>query len=372
MRVRLSSRLAAEIRYSELERTAELAHEALAEARQLGDPAVLAQTLDDCTFVQWTPSDPKGWIDLNLEVVERAREANDLDLEISGHKGCASGRLELGDFAGAQQAIRACDRIAHQFPTPYARWWSTVFRASRALMDGEWERAEELVLDSLRIADRIDAPEVAIEVQAQLVYLRTEQGRASEIETAVNEQVRRFPEQRTWSAAFARVLVASGRLEAAREAIRPLAERRFSDVPLDRGWFGTQALSADVVSRLGDERSAEWLAANLRPYSARTIVIGSAVYYGPVAHYLGLLAATRGDWDGAIGFFDAALAEERRVGARVFAARTSLACARALRSRGREVDRMRSAELTRKSLESAKKRRLVAVLREAEAYDVPV
>lgn len=365
LRIRISSRLAAELRYSERERTLTLAAQALAEARQLGDPAVLAQTLDDCTFIQWSPSDPGAWIDLNAEVVLHARTANDLDLAISGHKGCVSGTLEIGDLAGAQRAIRACERIARDVPTAYVRWWCTVFQASRALVEGELEVAEGLILESIRIAERIDSPEVAIELQAQFVYLRTEQGRVAEIEAATREQVRRFPNQPTWRAALGRILVASGDLAEARQAIAPLVEREFAEIPIDRGWFGTHAFAAEVVAAIGDEKSAERLEEHLRPFSGRTIVVGSALYYGPVAHYLGLLAATRSHWDAAIACFEAALAAEQRAGARVFAARTRVAYARALLARGADGDRSRSLKLVREAMDVAERRQLLAVSGEA-------
>lgn len=85
-----------------------------------------------------------------------------------------------------------------------------MLQASRALISGEFATAEGLILESLRIADRIDAPEVAVELQAQIAYLRTEQGRAEEIAAAAHEQVRRYPKQPTWRAAYAQILVASG------------------------------------------------------------------------------------------------------------------------------------------------------------------
>ena len=78
-------------------------------------------------------------------------------------------------------------------------------------------------------------------------------------------------------------------------------------------------------------------------FSERTIVVGSALYYGPVAHYLGLLAATRSHWDAAIAYFEAAIASEQRAGARVFArphaAGLRTRPARAQRGRGPRAQR---------------------------------
>ncbi len=365
LRIRVSSRLAAELRYSERTRSVELADEALAAARRLGDAAVLAETLEDCTFMQWSPSDPEAWIALNAEVAQFARAANDLDLAISGHKGCVSGALELGDFARVEREVRACERIAREVPTPYARWWCAVLQASRALIEGELEVAEGLIVESLRIAERVDSPEVAIELQAQMVYLRTEQGRADEIEAAAREQVRRFPKQPTWRAAFARILIASGELAEARAVIAPLIAQQFEDIPIDRGWLATHALAAEAVAAIGDAPAAEQLEVHLRRFAGRTIVLGSAIYYGPTEYFLGLLAATRTRYDEAIAYFEGAMAATERAGARVFVARTRVACANALLARGQDGDRARAARLVRSVLDATEGRPFQAVAEEA-------
>lgn len=365
LRTRVTSRLAAELRYSERARSIALADEALAAARRLGDPAVLAETLEDCTFMKWSPSDPEAWIALNAEVAKFARAANDLDLAISGHKGCVSGSLELGDFARVEREVRACERIAREVPTPYARWWCAVLQASRALIGGELDTAEGLIVESIRIAERIDAPEVAVELLAQITYLRTEQGRTEEIEAAAREQVARFPMQPTWRAAFARILVAGGQPSEARVVIAPLIAQGFSEIPIDRGWLATHALAAEVVAVIGDVPAADLLTTRLEPFTGRSIVLGSALYYGPADYFLGLLAATCSRFEAAIEHFEVAIAAAQRAGARVILARTRLACARALVARNGEGDRARATRMVRTVLDAAEGRPFLAVANEA-------
>lgn len=353
LHIRIASRLAAELRYSERARSLALADESLAAARRLGDPSVLAEALESCTFLQWSPKDPAAWIALNAEVARFARAAGDLDLAISGHKGCVSGALEIGDFARVEREVRACERISREVPTPYARWWCAVLQASRALIEGELATAEGLILESLRIAERIDSPEVAVEAMAQIAYLRTEQGRAGEIEAAAREQVERYPSQPTWRAALARILLGAGQAAEARRVIEPLVARRFEDIPIDRGWLATHALAAEVVAAVGDVPAAETLALHLRPFADRTIVLGSAIYYGPAAYFLGLLASTGGRFDEAIGSFEDAAESARRAGGRLFLARIRLARARTHLARGGPGDRAQAVRLVRGLLDAA-------------------
>lgn len=366
LRVRTASRLAAEIRYDDVGLARRLAADALAEARRLQDPVVLSQTLEDCTFLQWSQSDPRAWIALNAELAIQARLANDLDLAVSGHKGCVSGALELGDVATAARETRACERIAKEVPTSYARWWVEVLGASRALITGDFDVAERRVLESIRIADRIDSPEVGVESKAQICYMRVEQGRAGEIIEAAREQVRLFPRQPTWRAALGRILHADGQLAEARQVIAPLVASRFEDVPQDRGWLATHALAADVLAAAGDEAGAALLEERLRPFAKLTAVLGSAIYYGPVAHSLGILAVALGRYDEAIACFDEALRAEQSAGAIVFSLRTRIARAKAHHLRRGEGDRARAAQGIKEVLRASEARPFALVAREAQ------
>ena len=181
-----------------------------------------------------------------------------------------------------------------------------------SLLEGDLGAAERHVGEALALGDRLDSPEVALEVGTQLVYLRFEQGRTGEVEAAVRAQVERFPEAAAWRAALARLLLATGRKAEARHELERLAHRRFADVPRDRGYLPTLAMAAEVAFATGDARSAELLEPLLAPHARLHVIAGSGVlYYGAVTHSLGLVAATLSRGDAAIAHFDAALAARR-------------------------------------------------------------
>jgi DNA-binding winged helix-turn-helix (wHTH) protein/tetratricopeptide (TPR) repeat protein len=357
LRIRVLSRLAVELRYAETARAEALVTEAVAAARRSCDPQALAQALDDSTFVRWSPEDGEGWIALNAEVVRAAQACGDLELALSGQRGVVTGRLELGDPAGVERGIRACERTADALRTPQARWFCTALRAMDLLRCGDLGAAERKVGESIGLAERLDTSEIALEVGSQLVYLRLEQGRAAEVADAVRAQVERFPETPAWRAALARVLAAAGRLAEARLALEPLAARGFADVPRDRGHLPTLAIAAEVAAALGDEGAAAALEARLAPHARLHVVVGSGLlYYGTVAHALALCAATRSRWDDAIAHFSAALALHEKAGAALWAARTRIAWARALLARGATGDAVRAVRLARRALRSAYER----------------
>lgn len=353
-RIRVTSRLASEIRYHEPARAEALMATAVSAARELADPAVLALALDDCSFLRWSPSDPEGWIALNGEIVRAAMAANDLELALLGQKGRVTGFLELGDIASVDREFRACERIADELRTPYARWLCVALRGMRPLLDGDLDAVERHVRDSIVLGECVDSLDVALELQAQLVCLRLEQGRLEEVESAVRTQVQRFPDAPAWRAALAHVLAATGRSDQARVELRRLARGDFLDVPRDRGWLPTLALAAEVAYATRDEAAAVLLERQLGSYARLAVVAGSGLlYYGSVAHHLGLLAATQSRWADAVALFESALLAHQRVRARLWEARTRLALAEALQARATRSDRARGAEMVAQALAEA-------------------
>lgn len=356
LRIRLLSRLAVELRYADRARAETLVAEASAAARRFGDSAVLAQTLDDSTFVRWGPADSRGWVALNAEVVEAARASGDLELVLAGERGKLTGLLELGDAPGAERERRACERTADALPTPQARWFRAALGAMRALLEGELGAAEERVGEALALAGRVDAREVALEAGIQLAYLRLEQGRAAEIEPAVRAEVQRFPETAAWRAGLALVLAAAGREAEARSELEHVARQGFAAVPRDRGWLPALAFCAEVACACRAARVAAWLEPLLAPHARQHVVVGSGLlYYGAVAHALGLAAAAGSRWDAAIAHLEAALAAEEKMGARLWAARTRIACARALHARRGALDGPRAVKLVGEALAAARR-----------------
>ena len=344
--IRVRSRLAAELRYADLARSSAMIESALAAARQLADPAVLAQVLDDCSFVRSSRLDPEGWVVLNAEIVRAARAARDLELELLGQKGRVTGFLELGDVAAVDREARGLERTAAALRTPYARWLSAALRAMRALLDGDLALAERHIEATREPGEQLESPDVAIEIQAQIVYLRLEQGRVAEIEAVARQLVRGFPDVPAWRAALARMLLARDRRAEAGEELGRLAHRGFGDGPRDRGWLPTLAMAAEVAFAVGDARSAEALVVALTPHARLAVVAGSGLlYYGSVAHHLGLVLAAGAHWDAALVQLEAALAAEERAGARLWEARTRLAWAQVLLARNAPGDRARAAQL---------------------------
>ena len=94
---------------------------------------------------------------------------------------------------------------------------------------------------------------------------------------------------------------------------------------------------------MGDEELAALVRPELEPYAGTVVVVGYGVAcYGAADRYLGMLAATLGDWAVAEARFEAALDLNRRMGAPTWLAHTAYEYGRMLhapRSPGRRGSR---------------------------------
>jgi hypothetical protein len=204
----------------------------------------------------------------------------------------------------------------------------------------------------------------------QLAYLRIETGRGGEMAPAARLQVERFPDRPEWRAAVARLLVAGGRLDEARAELERLAQMGFEPVNRDGVWLTTFAFAAEVAHATHHRTIAEQLSATLERFADLNVVVGDGVlYYGPVAHHLGLLAAARSQWDAAIARFEAAHRAEEKLGAAAWKARTDLAWAQALLARDAAPDRARAAILATSAAEAARANGMAALVEEVPAVE---
>jgi ATP/maltotriose-dependent transcriptional regulator MalT len=149
------------------------------------------------------------------------------------------------------------------------------------------------------------------------------------------------------------LLAESGQVEEARERFAEFASADFADLARDAYWLATVVLLADLCVLLQDRRRAATLYDLLLPYAERNAApASSAVYLGPVAYYLGLLATLLRRWGDAARHFEAALAMNARMKAVPHLAWTRTAFARLLLERnlpaeqGRAADFLAQAEAT--------------------------
>ena len=166
------------------------------------------------------------------------------------------------------------------------------------------------------------------------VVLRGLEGRLEDVEeelcAAATEEVL-YPSVK---AALASLYADIGDTARCRDAFESLAGQAFAGIPFDDVWMYTLGVLGHACSFLEDRERAAVLYERLEPYGHRNLVAPIEASLGSAAWPLGRLAATLGEVELAVGWFQRAVAANERMGALPWAAHARLDHARLLLSTG--------------------------------------
>jgi DNA-binding SARP family transcriptional activator len=371
VRARLLGQLAVELTFSgDWELRRRHSDEAVAMARELGDPGTLAMVLCQRIAALAHVSTAADRIADADEATQIAGELEDqlLTYYAETYRGFAS--MEVGDLSRADLHIERQHGLAVRLRQPILSWYDLVIRAKRELITGSLAEAERLALAGFAAGQEAGQSDAFRWFAAQLFVIRMHQGRLDELVDALEAAPPRVGRSRTvplLTKAFQTTIFAElGREDEARCAYERLMSNDLSDVPYDFAWLPVVALGAAAAAHFGDRARAERLIPMLVPYRSRHVDMGSS-WLGSAAYYLGLLHAGIRDTAAAEESLRDALAAEEALGARLWIPRTKLAYADVLRERGLGGDLDRAAELTDEAVDAARSLGLGGVLRHAGA-----
>ena len=336
MRVRLLGCLCGAIYYSpDRDRMQALSQEAIDIAIELGDPEARAYACGARRRVLWDAPHLQDRIEISTEMLTLARQIGNLELQLQAHAWLVVDLLERGDLDAVDAQMEAFADGADRLRQTLFEWTSTAWRAMRALLAGELERADRLASEALAAGAPAEAITASQYYAIQVLAIRRDQGRMGELEAAVRRLVSDNPGRPAWRAALANLLCEEGRLDEAREEFELLASNEFDDLPKDLDWMISMTLLSDVCADLGDAKRAALLYGKLEPYADVNVVIGlAAVCLGSAASFLGKLAATVGRAEEAAAQFEHALAANAALRAPGCLARTQVDYARLIGSPG--------------------------------------
>jgi tetratricopeptide (TPR) repeat protein len=213
-----------------------------------------------------------------------------------------------------------------------------------ALFRGEFANAEELEEQALR-SGYARSSDANCSYRLAMFIMRRAQGRLSEVENLTREAVDQYPGYRSFRCFIPLLELELGREHEARRAFDELADAEFAALPRDSEWLFCLALLGEVAAHLHDHDRAALLYRLLAPYARVNAMAAGEVALGPVARYLGILAATTSRWDEAAGHFEGAIAMNAKMGARPALAYTQQDYARMLLARDQPGDREKAREL---------------------------
>ncbi len=343
VRARLLALLATELHFADDDRRLAFGREALEIAREVGDPATLAEALGALWLANWRPEAAAERSRLAGEVTNIARRLGDRALEFRAAMAAFLSASETGEMTEADAALAICSRLAGELGQPSLRWRANYLRGNRAWSAGRFDELEAICEETRRLGELSGQPDALGHSFGPLGVLRTLQGRAgeaAELEAAVLEQL---PGGVAYRAALAWALADAGWRDEAGAIVAEFARPGFAALHDDYLRLMALCFLARACARLEDTVHAQELYDLLSPHHS-VLVVSQTAWLGPVSHDLGLLATALGRYDEADGHFARAEAVQERIGARGTLVHTRLEWARMLlrRDRGEDTERARA------------------------------
>ncbi len=249
--------------------------------------------------------------------------------------------LEQGNLSGAGQQAAAYERVARRLGVPRYGWLPEIWRAMRALLDGDPDGALEHAATAEDIGRRAHSFNAELMVFTVRMQAHLDRGTAhqyaADVDALMNEAGPEIPAM--YSAAPARLLLAAGQAGRARAVLRSLLTRPGPAWPKDAEWLECHWAMADLAISLGDRAAAERLMTELAPYEQLWAVdgLGGAVF-GTVPEQLGRLAGYLGRADEAARYLATARDRYEQAGTPALRARLDALTSRPRQAHGAGPD----------------------------------
>jgi hypothetical protein len=303
-----------------------LADRAVAIAREVADPATLADCLLAQHDTRWTPGTASQRAAIAGEITDLADRSGDRERYAQGLLLAATAHLEAGSPAFRATLAQYADATAG-LRQPRHDYLLRTRQAALALLDGDIDAGDRLSADAAALGERVgdrDAGNVRMSQKLEVVRARADPDALRE--TAA-EAVRWWVGAPAHAHAIAAGFLArAGDLDAARRHVDTVLA--LDDWRTDRSYLWSIFIGELVVAAIAlrDAALCRHLLDDLLPLADTCAVNGALVcFQGAHAHRVGLLHAALGEPSPARERLEQALDIHRRLGARVWEAETRAA-----------------------------------------------
>ena len=224
--------------------------------------------------------------------------------------------LVAGDLAGVGAETEAFRRLAEELRLPTYRWWTVLWRAMRALLEGRHADAEQLAFEAQALGARPFVRLADLNAMFLVFFLRREQGRLDELEPLMRPFAAQQADIPSTAVGVAFGLAELGQHDEAAGMLARLAADDYARLH-DRNWPVSWLQLARVAALVGDRARAERLYELGRPLAGQCVMVSVAtVCLGAAELGLAWLAAALERVEDADTHFTRAEATNARLGAR--------------------------------------------------------
>ena len=277
-RARLLALLAQELYWRDPElRRFELADEAVAMARRLGDEACLLEVWRKAHLSTWTARRAPNLIaelPALLELAERIGDVQQLWAI------CASGFahiLEMGDIDRADRLLERMGQVAAEVNNPAFRWLFAGARCGHLTVSGTGDEIEQAAMSALQIGTDAGQPDAFVAFIFHLYHARVAQGRLAEIVDLVRQQAADHPWRPSGRNLLANTLARLGERHESAGLIEEFIADPEKAFPDDGIWLTAHTDLAETVATVGTADQAAVEYAILAPYAGRVPFAGAGM-----------------------------------------------------------------------------------------------
>jgi class 3 adenylate cyclase/tetratricopeptide (TPR) repeat protein len=347
----------------QLEESSKFSREAMELAAKLGDHKAQFSVMMSrfgAPFVARGKDDARHWRE-NLEAMHRvAEKLGNID----------QGRdRTLSLFVAAEMANRQLMDHSLDLLTEISKkddhlqlyWVQTHARAMVAILNGDFEQAEQYANEAVKIGRQTHGEHVEGVYGVQMFTIRREQCRLHEVAPVIKRLMSESPEDTTWKPGFGLIAAELGFKDAAERILNEIADSGF-ELSHDAMYSTTLSYLADICVAVEHTEHAKTIYKMLLPYERMTITAGATtVCTGAAARRLGALAAMMGDWDASQNMFETAIEIDTGMNAPPWIAHSKAEYAACLRRRGGKQDQERAFHLEAEALATAQKLGMVSL-----------
>ncbi len=316
------------------------ADDTVAAARRLGDPHLLAESLDAWLYATWG----REALDVRLAVVDElvaiGVDHGDVARELDGRLWRFTILLELGRVNEADLELCQYEHAVERVDQPRFELYARSRRSTLAALRGQLPDAERLAREAHALARAIGEPDADYLLGSQLSPLAQWKGGSYVTELLEWERGLRFAPLLSLA-----VLCALAGQEAEARALLPTGLAGAGAVP--KAILLTWCAAAAETAYLLADRNAATVVQQHFPRNASVVVVGSkaTVCWGAAARVPGLCALVLGELDSAVVLLEEAVARDRALGTPLLMAAGQAALADALLRRANAGDAERAGRL---------------------------
>ena len=326
-------------------RRAELSTEAVAIAREVGDPEILANVLSLRHSAMVNPATLEERLAATEECLQLTATSDDLIVRGRALYDRVWTCMDAGLLAEARAHMEELRRFYDTtVRTTQNRHAGLLFACTIAALDGDFDAADHYAVEALTLGTEYGVDGAMAAFAGELVWLRWMQGRLAEIEGLIEQALADSAELSAFLPTLALARCAAGNPEAARAMLEVELADRFSAPRFDFLWLVCLTMWAEVAVRLEHAPAAEVLVEMLTPWRDQMVSF-VAGWNGAVLRSIGTLEAVLGRFDDADDHLERAVAAHEELDTPFWLARARLDRAGTLTARGGADDLEAAADL---------------------------